>query len=562
MHRPYFLVQHYMLRHLTISNYALIDELSIDFPEGLTIITGETGAGKSILLGALGLLLGQRADTQTLQDKSKKCVVEASFQVKGYKLKSFFQANELDYDDTTTIRREINPEGKSRAFVNDTPVNLAVLKELGLRLVDVHSQHETLTLNDSAFQLDVVDAFAGNAALLAEYKTHFSEYKKGQAELADLVARETQAKKDLDYFQFQFTELESAQLQTGEQANMESELETLENAETIKGGLSKSAFALDGGEQSLLISLGEIKANLAQLARFNPLIAQVSERVNSSLIELKDILRELEGLESAIVHDPARIELLQEKLDTIYRLQQKHGVKTIEELIAIRESLSEKIYAIGSLEEQIAKTQKALAAAEKQVLDTGAKLRKKRSDAAPKIEKAIRDLLAQLGMPKAELKAELTAVDQPRETGLDKVTFLFSANAGSTAKPLDKVASGGELSRLMLSLKALITKLTALPTIIFDEIDTGISGDIAAKAGTIMEQMAGNMQVVVITHLPQVASKGNSHLFVYKQEEGKRTVTRIKALDKEERVKEIAKMLSAGKPGDAAMENAKELLGV
>lgn len=549
-----------MLRHLSITNYALIDELSIDLPTGLTIITGETGAGKSILLGALGLLLGQRADTQALHDKTKKCVVEGTFNVAGYELRSLFETNDLDYADETVIRREINSEGKSRAFVNDTPVNLSVLKELGLRLVDVHSQHETLTLNDSAFQLEVVDAFAGNKELLVNYKTQFRNYRKLVAELEELVGREAQAKKDLDYFKFQFEELEAAQLKAGEQATMESELETLENAESIKSGLSKSAHALDGGEQNLLLSLAEIKATLGQLAKYNPQIEQLAGRVNSSYIELKDIVRELENLESEIVHDAGRIELLQEKLDAIYRLQQKHAVKTIEELITIREELSDKIAAIDSLDTQIEKTQKAVAAAEKQVLATGEKLRKKRSEAAPKIEKAIGELLTQLGMPNAELKAELTPAAQPRESGLDNITFLFTANKGSAPKPLDKVASGGELSRLMLSLKALITKLTALPTIIFDEIDTGISGDIAAKAGSIMAQMAGTMQVITITHLPQVASKGTSHLFVYKKDESKRTVTRIKALNKEERVQEIAKMLSAGKPGDAAVKNAQELL--
>jgi len=550
-----------MLRHLSITNYALIDALSIDFPQGLTIITGETGAGKSILLGALGLLLGQRADTQALQDKSKKCVVEAEFDLGGYGLKKLFEANDLDYADRTVIRREINPEGKSRAFVNDTPVNLALLKELGLRLVDVHSQHETLTLNDSAFQLEVLDAFAGNAALLQQYKEEFRRWKKLQAGLDELQSREAQAKKDLDYFQFQFEELDSAKLQAGEQAGMESELETLENAETIKSGLSSSAQALDGGEQNLLSSLAAVKTTLAQLAKYNPQIAQLSERASGSYIELKDLARELENLESSIVHDPARAEVLQEKLDAIYRLQQKHNVKTVEELIVLREELSEKISAIGSLEEQIAKTQKEVSAAEKQLLASGEKLRKKRTDAAPKIEKAIRELLAELGMPKAELIVELAPAAHPRESGLDQVTLLFSANKGSAPKPLDKVASGGELSRLMLSLKALITKLTSLPTIIFDEIDTGISGDIAGRAGGIMAQMAGSMQVIVITHLPQVASKGESHLFVYKKEESKRTVTRIKALGKEERVQEIAKMLSAGKPGEAALENAKELLG-
>lgn len=549
-----------MLRHLTISNYALIDTLSIDISEGLSIITGETGAGKSILLGALGLLLGQRADTQALQEKTKKCVVEGEFDIRGYKLKNFFKTNDLDYSDTTTIRREINPEGKSRAFINDTPVTLAVLKELGVRLVDVHSQHETLTLNDSAFQLEVIDAYAGNATLLQQYENEFSDFRKLQALLDELVAQETQAKKDLDYFQFQFDELEQAGLKAGEQAGMESELETLENAETIKSGLSKSAYALDGGEQNLLTSLNEIKSTLNGLSRFNTNIAQLSERVNASYIELKDISRELEALDDTITHDPARIEWLQEKLDAIYRLQQKHGVKTVEELIEIHASLSEKINAVGSLEEQIRKTESELKAAEKKIHTTGAALSEKRKAAAPKIEKAIRETLAQLGMSAAVLYVELTPAAKPRETGLDNILFRFSANKGSEPKPLDKVASGGELSRLMLSLKALITKLTALPTILFDEIDTGISGDIAAKAGDIMAGMAKHMQVIVITHLPQVASKGSAHLFVYKQEEGKRTVTRIKALNKEERIQEIAKMLSAGKVSAAAVENARELL--
>lgn len=549
-----------MLRHLTISNYALIDTLSIDISEGLSIITGETGAGKSILLGALGLLLGQRADTQALQEKTKKCVVEGEFDIRGYKLKNFFKTSDLDYSDTTTIRREINPEGKSRAFINDTPVTLAVLKELGVRLVDVHSQHETLTLNDSAFQLEVIDAYAGNATLLLQYETEFSNFRKLQAQLDELVAQETQAKKDLDYFQFQFDELEQAGLKAGEQAGFESELETLENAETIKSGLSKSAYALDGGEQNLLTSLNEIKNTLNGLARFNPAIAQLSERINASYIELKDISSELESLDDTIIHDPARIEWLQEKLDAIYRLQQKHGVKTVEELIEIHAALSDKINAVGSLEEQIRKTENELKAAEKKIQTTGAALSEKRKAAAPKIEKAIRETLAQLGMSAAILLVELTPAAKPRETGLDNILFRFSANKGSEPKPLDKVASGGELSRLMLSLKALITKLTALPTILFDEIDTGISGDIAAKAGDIMAAMAKHMQVIVITHLPQVASKGSAHLFVYKQEEGKRTVTRIKALNKEERIQEIAKMLSAGKVSAAAVENARELL--
>ena len=551
-----------MLRHLTISNYALIDSLSIDIAAGLTIITGETGAGKSILLGALGLLLGQRADTQALQEKTKKCVVEGEFDVRGYKLKTFFKTNDLDYSDTTTIRREINPDGKSRAFINDTPVNLSVLKELASRLVDVHSQHETLTLNDSAFQLEVIDAYAGNNNLLLQYETEFFAFRKLQVTLEDLLKRETQAKKDLDYYQFQFDELEQAGLKAGEQTGLESELETLEHAETIKSGLSKAAFSLDGGEQNLLSSLNEIKTTLQALSRYNPQIAELSARINGAYIELKDICTELETLDDSITHDANRIQFLQEKLDGIYRLQQKHGVKTIAELIEIYNALSEKIYAVGSLEEQIKTTELELKAAEKKIQTTGKQLSDKRKAAAPKIEKAIRESLSHLGMSSAVLLLELTPAAKPRETGLDNILFRFSANKGSDPKPLDKVASGGELSRLMLSLKALITKLTALPTILFDEIDTGISGDIAAKAGDIMAGMAKHMQVIVITHLPQVASKGNSHLFVHKIEEAKRTVTRIKVLNKEERIQEIAKMLSAGKVSAAAVENARELLKI
>lgn len=549
-----------MLRHLSIKNYALIDGLEIDFPAGLTIITGETGAGKSILIGALELLLGNRADSQALQDKSRKCVVEGTFDIRAYGLQELFAASDLDYAGETNIRREINPEGKSRAFVNDTPVTLSVLKEIGLHLVDIHSQHETLTLNDSRFQLGVVDAFAENAALLVQYSAAYKSWRKLLLALNELKEREAQAKKDLDYFRFQFDELDSAQLKSGEQAEAETELETLEHAEAIKSGLSKSAWALDGGEENLLASLNEIRAQISAIAKFNPAIAQLQERLNSTHIELKDLSREIESLEGEITHDAGRIEFLQGRLDTIYRLQQKHGVKTVEELIAHRDDLSNKLIDITSLDDQITAAEKETNSAFAKLSDLAAQLSKKRKAAAPGIGKTVGDLLNELGMPNASLQVNISAIDQPSETGTDRVQFLFSANKGSDAKPLDKVASGGELSRLMLSLKALITKLTALPTIIFDEIDTGISGDIAAKAGLIMEKMAGTMQVLTITHLPQVASRGASHIFVFKEEEQGRTVTRLRRLSKEERVQEIAKMLSAGKVSDAAVKNAKELL--
>jgi DNA repair protein RecN (Recombination protein N) len=549
-----------MLKSLSIRNYALIDAVEIDLAKGLTIITGETGAGKSILLGALGLLLGDRADSTALYNKNQKCVVEGIFNVKDYDLKNLFAENELEYENETVIRREISIEGKSRAFINDSPVNISVLKIICNELVDIHSQHETLALNETSFQLGAIDAVAGTDELLSEYKLTFKNYKKLSAQLKDLNETEAKAKKDLDYFRFQFDELDSLQLKAGEQERLESELETLENAETIKTGLSKSSFALDGGEINLLSGLTEIKNTLSQLAKFNPQIAQLNERINSSYIELKDIAAELESLNEEIVHDPKRILKVQERLDAIYRLEQKHSVKTIEELIVLRDELENKIAEIGSMEEQIKKLEKEIETVNKKLLDLAGKLSKKRSTAAPKFSKEIKNTLQQLGMPNADLNVSMEQLSEPGDSGLDKITFLFSANKGSAPQQLSKVASGGELSRLMLSLKSLLAKHTALPTIIFDEIDAGISGDIAAKTGSILEQMSDTMQVVTITHLPQVASKGKSHLFVYKEEEGKRMVTKIKLLNKEERLKEIAKMLSAGKVGEAAMKNAKELL--
>lgn len=549
-----------MLQHLSIQNYALIDKLEVDFPEGLTIITGETGAGKTILLGALGLVAGSRADTQALQDKTKKCIVEALFNVKGYGLKDFFISNELDYENQTSIRREINPEGKSRAFINDTPVTLNQLKDLGSRLIDIHSQHETLTLNGSQFQLSVVDAFANHQPLLSEYISKFKEYIVIENQLSELTEQSSQAKKELDYFQFQFNELEDAKLKTGEQVELEQESETLNNAEEIKLSLSKAAFALTGGEQNLLSSLAEVKNILASFARFKSEIGEVSARLNSCFIELKDISNELESLEQDIVYDPKRIENLSIRLDTIYRLQQKHQVKTVEELIVLKDDLSNKLLNFSSLETQIEATTKELESIKKDLIILAKKISDDRKKVIPKIEKEIAAILSSLAMPNAQLKISHIETGTMGPKGTDKVNFLFSANKGSDFKELNKVASGGELSRLMLAIKSLITKLTSLPTIIFDEIDSGISGDIADKAGSIMNLMAEKIQVIAITHLPQIASKGQSHLFVYKEEKSNRTFSNIKKLSADERVREIAKMLSTGTPTSAAISNAKELL--
>ena len=549
-----------MLKNILIRNYALIDELEIDLAKGLTIITGETGAGKSILLGALGLLMGDRADVTALYDPSKKCLVEGTFNLKDYDLKEFFLVHDLEYEVEIIIRREVNPEGKSRAFINDSPVTISVLKLISSRLIDVHAQHETLHLNEAAFQLHALDAVAETSELVAAYKLKFRLFKKNSDQLQSLKEQELKDKKELDYFNFQFNELEAAQLTPGQQSVLEAELETFENAELIKGGLSNSFFVLAGADKSLIDALTEVKNTLAQLAKFNPAIATLSERVQSSHIELKDIASELEVIEGNIVHDPKKADNVQEKLDVIYRLQQKHNVKTIDELIILRTDLEQKISAIGSLEEQIKKLAMELEAVQKHLADLAGKLTKRRAAAAPQFSKSVKETLTQLGMANAELNISMEQLKEYKETGLDKVTFLFSANKGSDAQPLSKVASGGELSRFMLSLKSLLAKHTALPTIIFDEIDAGISGDIAAKTGSILEKMAATMQVITITHLPQVACKGKTHLFVYKQEQGKRTVTRIKQLNKEERVEEIAKMLSAGKVGEAALRNAKELL--
>lgn len=549
-----------MLTSLNVQNYALIDSAEIDLGTGFTIITGETGAGKSILLGALGLLLGDRADANALFDKSRKCVVEGKFTVNKFDLRQLFEENDLDYSDETIIRREVTAEGKSRAFVNDTPVNISFLKQLSSKLMDVHSQHETLTLTNSAFQLTALDAVAGNAKLNSEYSGRYRMYKSAMAKLNELKEVEAQSKKDLDYFTFQFEELDSIGLKELEQDEMESELKTLENAETIKGGLAKASLALNGAEENLVAGILSVKNTISQLAKFNPKVAALGERLSSVVIELEDIAGETESLNEEIVYDPNRIAVVNERLDSIYRLQHKHGVRTITELMVLCEDLRSKIDAIASMEAQLIFAEKELAAAFAAVSEKGEKLAKKREEAAPVLAKEVKEMLGELGMPAAQLKVLIERIPEPKESGFDKVTFLFTANKGAELQPLNKVASGGELSRLMLSLKAMLSKSASLPTIIFDEIDTGISGDIAAKAGAIMHRMGAHMQVITITHLPQVASKGDAHLFVYKEEVNKKTVSRIKTLTDKQRIEEIAKMLSAGKPGDAARENAKELL--
>jgi DNA repair protein RecN (Recombination protein N) len=551
-----------MLSHLAISNYALIDKLEMSLPAGLTTITGETGAGKSILLGALGLILGQRADSAALQDKTKKCTVEATFQLEGAEVERFFREHDLDFDKSSVIRREITSEGKSRAFINDTPVNLNVLKELGTQLIDIHSQHETLTLNDSGFQLSVLDVFAKNEKPLQEYLIEYKIYREQEAKLKQLVETEAASKRDLDYFRFQWSELEESKLEAVEQEKLESEQKMLEHTEEIKSNLTKAGSILNGGEENLLSGLSEVRTILQGLTKYNPDFAVLAGRLNGAFLELKDLADEMETRESDLVYDPERVGEVTALLDGVYRLFQKHQVKTVSELIQLRDSLSLKLEGISSLEVEIAAIRKSLLDLHKKLVKRAGELALRRKEASPHVEKEIMKLLRQLGMPDAVLRVECLDLppEQLNHSGMNLVNFLFSANKGSDPKTLNKVASGGELSRLMLSIKSLVATQSDLRTIIFDEIDTGVSGDVADKVGQIMEQIASSLQVITITHLPQIASKGNSHLFVFKETRGPKTYSQIKVLDKQERIQEIAKMLSTGTPGPAALKNAKELL--
>lgn len=550
-----------MLSHLSISNYALIDELEIDFREGLTIITGETGAGKSILLGALSLILGKRADTQALLDKSKKCVVEGTFNIKDYGLHDFFSQNELDYENHTVIRREINQNGKSRAFINDTPVNLELLKELGESLIDVHSQHKTLTLQESKFQLSYIDSYIQHDDLLSDYRKDFILFNHLKSGLSELLEKESQSKSDQDYFQFQFDELNNANISDEEeQEKLEKELEMLNHSEEIKTNLSKASSALLSGDHNLTSEIKEISNILSKIAIIYPDVEEISKRIESCNIELKDIANEIESAEQKIIFSTERMIEINERLDLIYHLQQKHRVNTIKELIDVKNDISNKLNSITTLDLQIEKLKKQISETEKKLFDSSSKITNNRKKAIPQIEKGVVEVLKNLAMANAEFKIAHSLFNEYSINGKDKVTFLFNANKGGELKELSKVASGGELSRLMLSIKSLISVEKLLPTIIFDEVDQGVSGDIADKVGNILLKMSSAMQVITITHLPQIAGKGSSHLLVYKESDEKNTYTRITALKEKERISEIAKMLSGNELTKAALENAKALL--
>ena len=551
-----------MLKSLFIQNFVLIDHLDIHFDEGFSVITGETGAGKSIILGALSLVLGQRADAKSLKRGADKCVIEAEFDISRYALEPFFASHDLEYDAGSCIlRRELFASGKSRAFVNDSPVSLPILKALGGRLIDIHSQHQNLLLGDNRFQLRVIDMLAENGDMLVSYGEEYARYQAARKEQADLVERAAQSKQEEDYIRFQLEQLREADLRPGEQEALEREQETLSHAEEIKGALYKVSGLLEGEERGALSLLREALSSTRSLERYFPKAKEIVERLHSAYVDLGDLASEAETLKEDIEFNPNRLEWVNERLDTLYTLQQKHRVDTLDALIAVRESYEERLRAIESFDERIAEGEKRVAALYESVCRQALVLRERRVRAADVLVARLVALASPLGMPNIRFQVESVPRKEPESDGMDDICFLFSANKSAELRPVAQIASGGEIARLMLCIKALIAGFTALPTIIFDEVDTGVSGDIADKMGEIMRELGRKMQVLVITHLPQIAAKGTAHYFVYKQETDEHTLTRIRHLGGEERVNEIARMLSGASVTEASLANARELLG-
>ncbi|MFM2208071.1 MAG: hypothetical protein RL213_2046 [Bacteroidota bacterium] len=552
-----------MLQRLTVRNYALIDRLEVDWSDGMNIITGETGAGKSIVLGALGLILGQRAESDALLDRSVKCIVEGTFRVgKSAAVKSFLAENELDASDPVLVRREVSPEGKSRSFINDTPVNLQQLREFTGLLVDIHSQHQTLLLNKADFQLSVLDALAGNAALLEEYRHTYRQWISTRAEVHRLEELEQKAAAEADYLRFQYTELEEAALKQDEQESLEKELGMLTNAGDINLKLEQATSGLTGGDSNLVSALTGISQQLQSLSKYDEQIRSLSERMKSTVIELKDIAGEADRIAGAFTADPARMEQVEQRLDVIYRLQKKHRVNTVAELLALGQEWSEKLGAIESVAGQLEAARTAGSRLSAETLRMAEALSERRRNVVPKTEKQIRSLLKDVALPNGSFEVSLTPDENsgPGPDGIDRVRFLFSANKGVAPTEIGKAASGGELSRLMLCIKSAVGESMELPTLIFDEIDTGISGETALKIGEVMHRMSKHHQLITITHLPQIASRGSAHYFVRKQVTGKKTLTEMVALSSDERVVEIARMLSGDKPTASALATAKDLL--
>lgn len=549
-----------MLSQLSINNYALINQLSIDFSSGLSIITGETGAGKSILLGALGLVLGNRADLSSLKDTTKKCIVEAKVAISNYNLQDFFEEVDLDYEAETIIRREILPSGKSRAFINDTPVTLTVLNQLRVKLIDVHSQHQTMQLSDTNFQFSILDALAKNAPRIASYKRGFSQLNKLKRELLKLEEKQQEANKQYDYNLHLFKELEDAKIKVDEQEVLEEKLEKLNNIEEIKDNLAEALELSINEEIGIQNLLNTLDNRLSKIASFSKEYQELSARITSVKIEIDDVVSELEDANENVDFNPNEAEEINDRLQLLYNLQKKHLVNSNKELLAVFEEISEKVVAVESADEFIQKKQQEIASVSEKLDKVAGLITKARTASIPKLNKQLEVLLADLGMENARFSIKIKPTKNYFANGKDELTFLFSANKGGNFGELKKVASGGELSRIMLSVKTILSENTQLPTIIFDEIDTGVSGEVSNKIAAIMQQMSKNMQVIAITHLPQIAAKGNSHYKVYKAEVNGVTTTNLKQLTAEERVKEIAEMLSGKDISESALTHAKELL--
>lgn len=539
----------------------MIDSLEMEFNPGFSVITGETGAGKSIILGALSLILGQRADTKAIKQGESKCIIEGAFDISAYNLKSFFEQAGIDYEPFfCTLRREVLSTGKSRAFINDTPVTLNDLKVLANSLIDIHSQHQNLVLGDSRFQLDVVDILSATKALLSDYQKAFKEYKQAEKALSDLENKAQKSREEEDYLRFQYSILSDAKLVEGEQEELEIEQKTLSHAEDIKTALYRLHTLLSEEDRCIINSLREGINGIRSISGLYSKAQEIEQRIETAYIDLRDLDSEIERYAEDIEFNPERMAYVDERLDQIYSLQQKYKVNDVAGLIEIFNDIDNKLKNIDSFDQQIENLRKDLQEKEESMLKLANELSKKRNQHKSKIEKQLIDKVAYLGIPGVRFQCEITRKSTPDNTGVDDLRFMFSANKNVPLQPISEVASGGEISRVMLVLKSMIAGAAALPTIIFDEIDTGVSGEIADKMGQVMQQFGQQMQVIAITHLPQIAARGTTHYFVYKAEENDNTVTRLKILDKNERIKELAQMLSGAKVTDAAIENAKVML--
>lgn len=549
-----------MITQLTIKNYALIEDIKVDLKEGLTIITGETGAGKSILLGALSLLLGKRADLSSVKNNTNKCVIEAEFQIDSYNLKEFFAINELDYENPTIVRREILPSGKSRAFINDSPVNLNILTLLGERLIDIHNQHQTLEVTSQDFQFEIIDALANTAEQLIIYKKTLKEFKTKTAHLLELQKRKTENQKELDYNQYLLLELQEANLKSGELESLEEELEKLNNVGTIQESLSEMTQLLSDEQVGVLFSLNEIKLRANKLKTLSTTFEALWQRIQSVHIEIEDIFQEVNAQIEAAEANPERLQEVNDRLQLIYKLQTKHQVLTIEALCEIQNKLADDVEETGNLDLKINSIEKEIDSAEQLLNEGCTSIHNKRISVLETLTKSLEEILFHLGLPNARFEIKLHYNETFLENGKDQLSFLFTANKGSSFGELKKVASGGEMSRIMLAVKSILANYSQLPTIIFDEIDTGVSGEVANKIAEILKSMSHKMQVMSITHLPQIAAKGNQHFKIYKEDIDNVTHTKLKILDKESRVIELAEMLGGEKKSESAIAHARELL--